>query len=381
MMSIEAYQTQIRSIDGASMAEAKRLLAAGEVVAVPTETVYGLAADATNGSAVTAIYGAKGRPSFNPLIVHVERRLSRLEDLHAAGIIDQSLMSPQAQAVAQRLMDLFWPGPLTIVLPRGERIVDEATGGLDTVGIRMPSHPGFQALLREVGFPLAAPSANRSKRISPTTALHVMEELGGRIPLILDGGATTVGVESTIVAVEANGMLRLLRPGGIPAEKITDEMGLVVTSPLDEPSPTILAPGMMLEHYAPGKPLALISREDNISLHKWLMIHSPLDAAPSKVVGQSRGAVGVLLFDDQRELPPDWISSLAARNINIFSLPSWDGGETAAKGLFAALRTLDAADVDVIVVENPSFDGGLWPAIRDRLRRASARWSLENTPE
>jgi L-threonylcarbamoyladenylate synthase len=380
-MSIEAYQTQIRSIDGASMAEAKRLLAAGEVVAVPTETVYGLAADATNASAVTAIYGAKGRPSFNPLIVHVERRLSRLEDLHAVGIIDQSLMTPEARSVAQRLMDLFWPGPLTIVLPRGERIVDEATGGLDTVGVRMPSHPGFQALLREVGFPLAAPSANRSKRISPTTAAHVMEELGGRIPLILDGGATTVGVESTILSVETNGTLRLLRPGGIPAEKIAGEMGLVVAAPLDQPSPTILAPGMMLEHYAPGKPLALINREDTISLHKWLMIHSPTDSASPKTVGQGHGAVGVLLFDDQRELPPDWISSLAGRNINILALPSRDGGEAAAKGLFAALRTLDAADAQVIVVENPSFDGGLWPAIRDRLRRASARWSLENTPE
>ena len=377
----DAFQTQIRPIDKASMAEAKRLLLAGEVVAVPTETVYGLAADATNAFGVTAIYGAKGRPSFNPLIVHVERRLSRLEDLHLAGIIDRTSLTLAAQAAAQRLMDLFWPGPLTIVLPRGERIVDEATGGLDTVGIRMPGHPGFQALLQEVEVPLAAPSANRSKRISPTTAAHVMDELGGRIPLILDGGETTVGVESSIVAVEPDGSLKLLRPGGIPVEKISADSCLGILVPEPECQSVILAPGMMLEHYAPGKPLALIKRDGGDSLSRWLMVHSRRDTGALPGVDKSRVAVGVLLFDDNGRLPSAWSTALSARKVKTISLSPSAGGELAAKGLFAALRFMDGADTDVIVVENPSQDGGLWPAIRDRLRRASARWSLDNTPE
>ena len=380
-MSIEAYHTQIRAIDGVSIAEAKRLLVAGEVVAVPTETVYGLAADATNSSGVTAIYGAKGRPSFNPLIIHVEQRFARLEDLHRAGIVDKTGLTPVAQSAAQRLMDLFWPGPLTIVLPRGEKIVDEATGGLDTVGIRMPSHPGFQAVLKEVGVPLAAPSANRSKRISPTTAAHVMEELGGRIPLILDGGATTVGVESTIVTVESDGTLKLLRPGGIPAETISSVAGLTVAAPEAVSQSAILAPGMMLEHYAPGKPLALINRDSGDLLTKWLAIYGAADGRETEHKAHHGGAVGVLLFGEDSAIPPVWRVSLAARSLRVHSLPSTEEGTLAAQGLFSALRSLDGADVDVILVEKPSHEGGLWPAIRDRLRRASARWSLENTPE
>src|SRR3954463_11593835 len=196
-------QTRILPFSDEAVAEAVRLILAGEPVAVATETVYGLAADATNPSAVARIYEAKGRPSFNPLIVHVP-------DLVAAERI--GVFSEQARTLARR----YWPGPLTLVVPLREDagIASIVTAGLPTVGIRVPAHPAMQALLRCVGQPLAAPSANSSGSISPTRAKHVLKSLGGRIPLIIDGGPTQRGLESTIVAT-SGGVLRLLRPGPI----------------------------------------------------------------------------------------------------------------------------------------------------------------------
>ena len=230
--------TRILPYDDDAIAEAARLILAGEAVAVPTETVYGLAADATNAEAVARIYEAKGRPSFNPLIVHVS-------DLNAAKHL--AVFNPAAEALALE----HWPGPLTLVVPLrpDSGIASLVMAGLDTIGIRVPAHPAMQALLEASGRPLAAPSANASGSISPTRAEHVLKSLGGRIPLIVDGGATQRGLESTIVAA-TDGALRLLRRGPI-------EVGDAVVAASDR----IEAPGQLASHYAPSKPLRLNANE------------------------------------------------------------------------------------------------------------------------
>ena len=225
--------TRVLPLGPQAIDEAARLIAAGWPVAVPTETVYGLAADATSGAAVARIYEAKGRPSFNPLIVHVP-------DLDAARRI------AHFDPMAERLAAAHWPGPLTLVLPLREEagIASLVTAGLSTVALRVPAHPAMRALLEAAGRPLAAPSANASGRISPTRAEHVLASLGGRIALVLDGGPTALGLESTIVAVNGEG-LRLLRPGPI-------DLGLAPTTP-----GRIEAPGQLASHYAPAKPVRL----------------------------------------------------------------------------------------------------------------------------
>ena len=226
-------KTRVLAYNNESILEAARLILAGEPVAVPTETVYGLAADATNAEGVTRIYEAKGRPSFNPLIVHVP-------DLESAERIGE--FGEEARALAGR----YWPGPLTLVVPLRENsgIASIVTAGLPTIGLRVPAHPAMQALLRAANRPLAAPSANASGSISPTRASHVLKGLAGRIPLIIDGGATERGIESTIVA-STDGPLRLLRPGPIE---------LVARWDLRE---KIEAPGQLASHYSPSKPLRL----------------------------------------------------------------------------------------------------------------------------
>jgi len=226
-------QTRVLAFTDDAIAEASQLILAGEPVAVPTETVYGLAANATNAQAVARIYEAKGRPAFNPLIVHVP-------DLAAAREI--GVFNDEAQELAER----WWPGPLTLVVPLRERagIASIVTAGLSTIGIRVPAHPAMQALLQSTGLPLAAPSANASGSMSPTRAEHVLKSLGGRISLIIDGGRTDRGVESTIVAA-TGGVLRLLRPGpiAVDAERASDDR--------------IEAPGQLASHYAPSKPLRI----------------------------------------------------------------------------------------------------------------------------
>lgn len=228
-----AAQPTIRPYDDAAVADAAALIRAGGIVAVPTETVYGLAADATEAAAVARIYAAKGRPSFNPLIVHVP-------DLAAAETI--AVFDNAARALAHR----WWPGPLTLVLPlrRAAGIAALVTAGLDTIALRVPAHRAMQALLRASGRPLAAPSANASNTISPTRAAHVAASLGARVPLILDDGPSAAGLESTIVGRGA-----ILRPGPITAE----QLGL----PLAAPGGEITAPGQLKTHYAPAKPLRL----------------------------------------------------------------------------------------------------------------------------
>lgn len=303
---------RILNFGDAAIAEAAALIQAGGIVAVPTETVYGLAADATNADAVARIYAAKGRPSFNPLIVH-------LPDLQAAERI------AHVDAAARALAERWWPGPLTLVLPLrpGTGIAGLVTAGLDTIALRVPAHRAMQALLSASGRPLAAPSANASNAISPTRAAHVAASLGSRVPLILDDGPTTAGLESTIVGFGA-GSGAILRPGPITA----DQLGLPA-APKDD---RITAPGQLATHYAPAKPLRLDARERQGD--EWLI------------------GFGAITGDD----------TLSAAG---------DPVEAAAR-LFDALHRADAAQPPRIAIA-PVPGDGIGEAINDRLRRAAHR--------
>ena len=300
-----------------------QLLDAGEVVAIPTETVYGLAADATNGEAVARIFEAKRRPRFNPLIAHV----SGLEMAARHAVFDP---------LSRRLAEHFWPGPLTLVLPlKGDSSVHPlVTAGLDTLALRCPR--GFAAeIIARLGRPLAAPSANSSGRVSATTAAHVQADLGDRIGLIVDGGATPVGLESTIVKVEGD-ELRLLRPGGVDAREIE---AIAHRPLLRSTGGPVEAPGMLASHYAPRAGLRLNAREVRPG-------EALLAFGPARAQGAERAA--------------------AILNLS----PSGDLREAAAR-LFAALQELDAANATAIAVE-PVPAHGLGEAINDRLARAAA---------
>jgi L-threonylcarbamoyladenylate synthase len=310
-------KTEILLPDPAGIARAAAILRRGGLVALPTETVYGLAADATDDRAVAGIYAAKGRPAFNPLIVHVTS---------AAAAAAIAVFSP----AAERLAAAFWPGPLTFVLPlrQAAGIAPLATAGLPTVALRVPDHPVAQAVLAATGRPLAAPSANPSGRISPTTAAHVLTGLAGRIDAVIDGGPTAVGVESTIVDLSGDAP-RLLRPGGLPAEAIAAALG-IATLPAG-PEEGITAPGQLASHYAPRGRLRL----------------DAATAGPGEVLlGFGPGACDLNLS------------------------PGGDLVEAAAN-LFGQLHRLDAMGAEAIAVA-PIPDRGLGRAINDRLRRAAA---------
>ncbi|RYY41172.1 MAG: threonylcarbamoyl-AMP synthase [Sphingomonadales bacterium] len=299
----------------AAIAEAAAIIAAGGCVATPTETVYGLAADATNAEAVAGIYAAKGRPAFNPLIVHVADRRAA----EAIAMFDRD---------ARALADAFWPGPLTLVLPLrpDAPIAGLVTAGLTTVAIRVPQHRAMQALLAACGTPLAAPSANASGTISPTRAAHVAASLGDRVPLIIDDGATSGGIESTIVAVGAQP--RLLRPGPVSAEAIEREIGRW----LGGAGEAIEAPGQLASHYAPRKALRLNATEARDG---------------------------------------EWFIGFAAVSGDDTLSAKGDLTEAAAR-LFDALHRADASDRAAIAVAAVPADGiGL--AINDRLKRAATR--------
>jgi L-threonylcarbamoyladenylate synthase len=306
---------------------AARCLDDGGLVAFPTETVYGLGGDATNGEVVARLYEAKGRPAFNPLISHVldttaARRLGGFD------------------AAATRLAEAFWPGPLTLVLPRTPNcpVAELATAGLDTIAVRVPDHAVARDLLAAFGGPIVAPSANRSGHVSPTTAQHVLADLNGRIDLIIDGGPTAVGIESTIIT--CLGEPFLLRLGGVTRAEIERVLGrpIAVRTPHDEAAAP-LAPGQLASHYAPMTPLRLEAREVN--------------------AGEALLAFGPALPTSAKR---------AAQVLNLSS-----GGDLieAAANLFSHLRALDAAGTSAIAVMSVPHDG-LGEAINDRLKRAAA---------
>lgn len=309
-------KVQIVPADPAGVARAAALLRAGELVAVPTETVYGLAARADSADAVAAIYRAKGRPGFNPLIVHV----ASPEQAGQIAVLDDR---------ARKLAQEFWPGALTMVLPlRTEaRIAPAVTAGLPTIALRCPMHPAMRALLAETGLPLAAPSANRSGGVSPTAAEHVARSLAGRIPLVLDGGACSAGLESTIVALRDNGSWQLLRLGPIDAAQISAVLG---TGPDVMTRPEIEAPGQLASHYSPGKPVRLNAAEAEAD--EFLI-----------GFGAIQGAVSLS--------------------------PAGDLAEAAAR-LYACLHLAEAAPQPKVAVA-PIPDEGLGAALNDRLRRAA----------
>jgi L-threonylcarbamoyladenylate synthase len=336
--------TRVRAATPEAIAEAAALLARGELVAIPTETVYGLAGSATDERALARIFAAKERPTFDPLIVHVAAASATVEALVAAGIV--GALRPAARDRAARLLRAFAPGPLTLVLPRGPRIPDLATSGLPTVAVRSPRHPVAQALLAAAG-PLAAPSANRFGRISPTSAADVVAELEGRVELVLDGGPCDVGVESTVVAVEADGALVLLRPGGVAAARIE------TIAPLERGAGGLRAPGMLPSHYAPGKRLILLAAP------------VPALAAAPDTGGASR--LGLLAFS---EGAGERFAALSGKPVHAQVLPA--DAEGAARGLFAALRALDESDAELLFAEPfTSSPEGLGHAIADRLARAA----------
>lgn len=320
-------RTKLVAADDAGIREAARLLVEGGLVALPTETVYGLACDATNPLAVASLYTAKGRPSFNPLIAHVP-------DVASARQVGR--LTP----AAERLAAHFWPGPLTLVVPAIEEATSAlARAGLASVAIRVPTHPVAQAVLRAAGRAIAAPSANRSGHVSPTRAGHVLADLDGRIDLILDAGPSAVGVESTIV--DCTGPVPvMLRPGGLPREAIEAALG----APLDDPAPHAgenapVAPGMLASHYAPAVPVRLRA-------------------------GEVRPGEALLTFAGAR--PPGAEAARAVRDLS----PAGDLDEAAAN-LFDYLRALDASGASAIAVV-PLPRRGLGEAIADRLRRAAA---------
>lgn len=316
------------AVIGKSIAAAQKLLQEGSLVAIPTETVYGLAGNGLNPSAVAQIFTVKNRPSFDPLILHTNS-LEKVKEL----VRD----FPPA---AQKLAEHFWPGPLTLLLPKAKQIHDIVTSGLDTVAIRIPKHPLTLALLSELDFPVAAPSANPFSYISPTTAQHVNQHLGDKIPYILDGGSCNVGIESTIVGFP-DGQPTVYRKGGTSLEAIRSVIGEIEVLAHSSSKPQ--APGMLKKHYAPAVPIII----------------GDITALLPQQAGKS---VGVISFQK------DYLGDSELQ----FTLSPTGNYNEAAQNLFAALRALDALKPDVILVELlPEEDLGI--AINDRLKRAAAK--------
>lgn len=336
-------QTTIRQVDpehpeAEAIAQAAERLRQGDLVAFPTETVYGLGANALDAEAVARIFAAKGRPARNPLIVHVAE-VSAAREIVTAW--------PES---ALRLAEAFWPGPLTLVLPRHPSIPDIVTGGGPTVGVRIPAHPVAQALLRAAGVPVAAPSANRSLQLSPTRAEHVFQSLQGRIQLILDGGATSGGLESTVLDLSGE-VPQLLRPGLLGPTEIEAIIG-PIHRPGERPAPAddapLPAPGMLSRHYAPRAPLELVA--DGM-------------ARLRQHLAQGRH-VGWLTFEPTPPALPGLKALSLSRDPALY-----------ANRLYAALHELDAAGVDAILVDIPPAEEA-WMAVRDRLERAAIAASI-----
>ncbi|RKD23050.1 threonylcarbamoyl-AMP synthase [Ammoniphilus oxalaticus] len=359
-----SYQTKVWHVDNVveeqkyypQLDEASALLRAGEAIAFPTETVYGLGANALSSAAVKRIFEAKGRPSDNPLIVHIA-------DQQAVHQLVRSI--PEK---AQRLMDAFWPGPLTLIFPKKEGIAAEVTAGLDSVGIRMPDHPLALALIRATGLPLAAPSANRSGRPSPTTAAHVEEDLQGKIAGIVDGGATGVGVESTVLDVTLDPPM-ILRPGGVTKEALERVVGKVAVDPAvtmqadEQPR----APGMKYQHYAPQAEM-------------WTVDAPSVEAQTALIrerIGQARRSLGDESQEgSHRELKIGVLATTEtqAEYAGIADYVAVCGSRhdlaSVARGLYDALRSFDQQQVEFILAESfPTT--GVGAAIMNRLNKAA----------
>lgn len=325
--------------------ECAGILRRGGLVAIPTETVYGLAANALDPAAVARIFEAKQRPSWDPLIVHVS-------DFEMVGQV-----AAEFPLHIRALVERFWPGPLTVLLKRSSQLPEAVTAGLETVAVRMPGHPVARTLIAVANLPLAAPSANRFGRSSPTTAEHVLRDLDGAIDAVLDAGPTNIGVESTVLDALRTPPL-LLRPGGITREQLEAVLGKVeVYSAQQQPEKALPSPGLSLRHYAPQAKLILVKGE-----------RSALQAAISEHVtleGEDGHYVGVMA-------PADWIdqAALARGGLVIFDWGTWGDWTQLAQNLFSGFRYLDKPGVSVILCPLPAEEG-LGLALRDRLTRAA----------
>ena len=341
VMETKVYQVDPASPDPSVLAEAGALLRSGSLVAFPTETVYGLGANALDPEAVAGIFQAKGRPQDNPLIIHLSDR-SQLEDYVR-----------EVPATAVPLMEKFWPGPLTLIFPRSALVPDVVTGGLDTVAVRVPAHPIARGLIAAAGVPLAAPSANVSGRPSPTEASHVVADLSGRIPLVLDGGPANIGLESTVLSVVTSPPT-LLRPGGITREQLEEVLGELqdhkVVRQVDAELQEVPSPGMKYRHYAPQARVILIEGAPNAVIAKMEELITEFQAQET--------SIGVIMTN----------GTLASRGIKVRNL----GGspEEVAFDLFRSFRAFDQENVDVILVEGVS-GRGLGLAIMNRIRKAA----------
>jgi len=337
--SLKTERLQAEGIFGkAGMARAVAVLRAGGTVAFPTETVYGLGANALDAAAVQKIFVAKERPEWDPLIVHIEGR----------PMLERVVLLPAELRVrAEALMEAFWPGPLTLLLPRSGEVPDAVTAGRALVGVRMPNHAVARELIRLAGVPVAAPSANRFGGPSPTTATHVLADLDGRIDAVLDGGPTSVGVESTVLDV---GTRLIYRPGAVTAAMISQVLGdeVLVTATVAGSSGaagSLPSPGMGMRHYAPRANLVLV--EGRQELLEEIARHNGVE-------------VGVML-------PDGWDASQAGA---VFRWGPWEDAEVLARLLYFGLRLLDTRGVKVIVCPMPAMDG-LGEALRDRLVKAA----------
>lgn len=324
--------------DPSGIAQAGALLAAGQVVGIPTETVYGLGANALDGTAVRQIFAAKGRPSDNPLIVHI------------ADFAQIDALVAEVPEHARQLAQAYWPGPMTIILPKADCIPVEVSAGLDTVGIRLPAHPTARAIIRAAGVPIAAPSANTSGRPSTTTAAHVMEDMNGKIAAVVDGGACAVGVESTVISL-AGDQPRLLRPGGISLEQLEAVLGHVevdraVRTSIGE-DVRVSAPGMKYRHYAPHAPVTVVCGD-------------PARGA-AYIAAQLTDRTGVICFDEFAALFAGYPVQTIGRS---------DDLSAQAQHIFDALRAFDATDVTAIWAQCPD-DAGLGLAVANRLKKSA----------
>ena len=336
--------TRVLKPDSEAIREAAQLIREGKLVGIPTETVYGLGADALNPEAVASIFEAKGRPGDNPLIVHIDDA----EEL-------RPLIAVEPSPAARALMAAYWPGPLTLIFPKSALVPLRTTGGLNTVAVRMPSHPIARALIRAAGCPIAAPSGNRSGRPSPTTAAHMFEDMDGRIPLILDGGACDVGVESTVVDMTGD-VPRILRPGGVTREQIAAVCGdCVVDSAVMRPlreNERPRSPGMKYRHYAPAGQLTIFHGE------------------PERVIEAICETYDQAERDGHRPLILALEGSLSRYGARRLESLGMDAAGMAHV-VFAALRDADALGADVILSEAVEAEGiGL--AVMNRLGRAAA---------
>ncbi len=333
---MKILETKLLADCAADLMEAARLLQNGQVVGIPTETVYGLAADACNEQAVRQIFAAKGRPADNPLIIHI------------AQLRQLQMITKDVPKLAWALAERFWPGPLTMVLPKRSTVPDVTSGGLDTVGVRMPAHPVAQALILLSGSALAAPSANRSGYPSPTSAEHVMRDMQGKIAAVLDGGICDVGVESTVIAFDDSGTVRILRPGYVTEQMLLEVAPHVILDPaiLHQvgQGQTVRSPGMKYQHYSPRAHVTLVK--------------GSCEAFAAYFLNHAEAGAYALVYDDADTIP------------GVPCLTYGTNGQEQARQIFSKLRALDDLGVEQVYVRAPDPDGiGL--AVYNRLIRAA----------